>query len=307
MQALIHAIATVQVRIQTNGPLYANSELQTRYGLIDPILRALEWDIANPDEVQVEYPVVVNGQNKAADYVLLCQGKPLVVIEAKSLSTNLASARIQGFVYCSSIGAAYLVCTDGDQWEFYETQSQQLLMQTKISSLSVCDAVQKLLCLWKPIVCTSPKNIPQIYTPVSSVSHQHESTRQSRGGQQSIPPPVPGAIPLCDLPYELVSGRTQPPSNIYFPPSYNPISVRSFRDILVQVVNYCDSLGKIPSGGIGGIVVPSGSPLKNPSRYSQAKSKSWFVLTHGSAKQMVDYAIRVLKACGIDPCTVFVL
>jgi hypothetical protein len=27
MQALIHAIATVQVRIQTNGPLYANSEL----------------------------------------------------------------------------------------------------------------------------------------------------------------------------------------------------------------------------------------------------------------------------------------
>jgi hypothetical protein len=75
----------------------------------------------------------------------------------------------------------------------------------------------------------------------------------------------------------------------------------------VKVVDYCDSLGKIPSGGIDKIVVPSGSPLKNLSRYSQAKSKSWFVLTHGSAKQMVDYAIRVLKACGIDPCTVFVL
>jgi hypothetical protein len=231
MQALIHAIATVQVRIQTNGPLYANSELQTRYGLIDPILRALEWDIANPDEVQVEYPVVVNGQNKAADYVLLCQGKPLVVIEAKSLSTNLASARIQGFVYCSSIGAAYLVCTDGNQWDLYETQSQQLLQKIQLSSLSVYDAALKLLCLWKPIVCTSPKSIPQICTP-------------ARGGQQSIPPPVPGAIPLCDLPYELVSGRTQPPSNIYFPPSYNPISVRSFKDILVKVVDYCDSWGK---------------------------------------------------------------
>jgi hypothetical protein len=292
MQALVHAIATVQVRIQTNGPLYANNEYQTRYGLIDPILHALEWDTANPDEVQVEYPVVINNQNNAADYVLLCQDKPLVVIEAKSLSTNLARARVQGFVYCSSIGAAYLVCTDGNQWDLYETQSQQLLQKIQLSSLSVYDAALKLLCLWKPIVCTSPKSIPQICTP-------------ARGGQQSIPPPVPGAIPLCDLPYELVSGRTQPPSNIYFPPSYNPISVRSFKDILVKVVDYCDSLGKIPSGGIDKIVVPSGSPLKNPSRYSQ--EKSWFVLTHGSAKQMVDYAIRVLKACGIDPCTVFVL
>jgi hypothetical protein len=258
MQALIHAIATVQVRIQTNGPLYANSELQTRYGLIDPILRALEWDIANPDEVQVEYL----SKGGRADYVLLCHGKPLLVIEAKSLSGSLAGALNQGFGYCSSLGAAYLVCTDGDQWEFYETQNKQLLMQTKISSLSVCDAAQKLLCLWKPIVCTSPKNIPQICTPVSSVSHQHESTRQSRGGQQSIPPPVPGAIPLCDLPYELVSGRTQPPSNIYFPPSYNPISVRSFKDILVKVVDYCDSLGKIPSGGIDKIVVPFSSKIK---------------------------------------------
>jgi len=282
MQALIHAIATVRVRIRTHGPLYANSELQTRYGLIDPILRALEWDIANPDEVQVEYL----SKGGRADYVLLCHGKPLLVIEAKSLSGSLAGALNQGFGYCSSLGAAYLVCTDGDQWEFYETQSQQLLMQTKISSLNVCDAVLKLLCLWKPIVCTSPESIPQ-------------------SGQQSIPPPAPGAIPLCNLPLALASGRTQHPSNIYFPPSYNPISVRSFRDILVQVVDYCDSLGKIPSGGIDKIVVQPGSPLKNPSRYSRVRS--WFVLTHGSAKQMVDYAIRVLNACGIDPCTVFVL
>lgn len=48
MQALIQAIATVQVRIQAQSPIYADSELQTRYGLIDPILRALEWDVSNP-------------------------------------------------------------------------------------------------------------------------------------------------------------------------------------------------------------------------------------------------------------------
>jgi hypothetical protein len=64
MQALLQAIATVQVRIQAHGSIYANSELQTRYGLIDPILRALEWDISNPEEVQVDsaasVPIIVN-------------------------------------------------------------------------------------------------------------------------------------------------------------------------------------------------------------------------------------------------------
>lgn len=304
MQALVHAIATVQVRIQTHGPLYANNEYQTRYGLIDPILRALEWDTVNPDDVQVEYPVVINNQNKAADYVLLCQGEPLVVIEAKSLSTNLAIARAQGFVYCSSIRAPYLVCTDGDYWEFYETQSKQLLMQSKISSLNVWDAAQKLLYLWKPIVCTSPKNIPQIRTPVSSVSSQRKSTRKSRGGQQSIPPPVPEAIPLCNLPLALASGSAQPPSNIYFPPTYTAVPVGSFKDIMVKTVQYCNSLGKIPSVGVGTIVMPSGVSPQNPSRYSLVGP--WFVCTHGSAGQMVQYAIRVLKACGLDPCTVFV-
>jgi hypothetical protein len=304
MQALIHAIATVQVRIQTHGPLYANKEYQTRYGLIDPILRALEWDTANPDDVQVEYTVKVNNQQKEADYVLLCCGKPLVVIEAKSLSENLAKAQVQGFEYCSSIGAAYLVCTDGDYWEFYETQNKRLLQQIKISSLNVCEAAQGLLFLWKPIVCTPPKDIPQICTPVSSASSERKVKRKSRGGQKSIPPPVPGAIPLCDLPYELASGKTQTPSYIYFPPNYTAVPVGSFKDILVRTVEYCDRLRKIPQEGVGRIVVPSGTSPGNPARYSRVES--WFVCTHGSARQMVEYAIRVLKACGIDPCTVFI-
>jgi len=305
VQALIHAIATVQVRIQTHAPLYANKEYQTRYGLIDPILRALEWDTANPDDVQVEYTVKVNNQQKEADYVLLCCGKPLVVIEAKSLSENLAKAQVQGFEYCSSIGAAYLVCTDGDYWEFYETQNKRLLQQIKISSLNVCEAAQGLLFLWKPIVCTPPKDIPQICTPVSSASSERKVKRKSRGGQQSIPPFVPGATPLCKLPIALASGSTQPPSNIYFPPDYAAVPVGSFKDILVKTVDYCNSLGKIPSGGVRIIVMPSGVSPGNPARYSLVGS--WFVCTHGSARQMVEYAIRVLQACGIDPCTVFVL
>jgi hypothetical protein len=183
-------------------------------------------------------------------------------------------------------------------------KTERLLQEVKISSLSVCEAAQGLLFLWKPIVCTPPKDIPQICTPVSSASSERKVKRKSRGGQKSIPPPVPGAIPLCDLPYELASGKTQTPSYIYFPPNYTEVPVGSFKDILVRTVEYCDRLGKIPQGGVGRIVVPSGTSPGNPARYSRVGS--WFVCTHGSARQMVEYAIRVLKACGIDPCTVFI-
>jgi type I site-specific restriction endonuclease len=115
MQALLQAIATVQVRIQAHGSIYANSELQTRYGLIDPILRALEWDISNPEEVQVDCTA---GSGKA-DYVLMSQSNPHIVIEAKSLKMMNSNCVSQGSAYCSALGASVLVCTDGETWSIY--------------------------------------------------------------------------------------------------------------------------------------------------------------------------------------------
>ena len=262
MQALIHAIATVQVRIQAHSPVYANSEFQTRYGLIDPILRALEWDVSNPDEVQVDYPA----GNGKADYVLMRHGQSLVVIEAKALSSLATNTVQQGIGYRNALGAPYLVCTDGDSWELYDKQVN-ILTQVKISSTDVCDAAQKLLRLWKPVVYHFPKKIPQICMPISSVSS---------GAQYQPPSPPPNAISLPQFLTQLTSGL--------------------------------DGLWKIPQGGVGKIVVPSGTPIKQPVYYSNVTNvRSWFVYTHGSAKHLVGYTIRVLKGCGVDPNNVYVL
>lgn len=61
-------------------------ETRTRYWLVDPILRALGWDVNNPDEVRVEYPV--NGG--FADYAFFIPGQknPVMIIEAKAMGDS---------------------------------------------------------------------------------------------------------------------------------------------------------------------------------------------------------------------------
>lgn len=69
-------------------------EPQTRYALIDPILRALGWDTEDPKECYPEW-TFRNQRSKRADYVLFARSTsreiidgsaiPVIVIEAKSV------------------------------------------------------------------------------------------------------------------------------------------------------------------------------------------------------------------------------
>ncbi len=90
------------------------NEVQTRATLIDPMLRALGWDVGNPDEVALE-----TGRGfGVADYALKDRrtGTPMILVEAKSLNTDLANAMNQVSRYCYSEGVRLGIVTDGDDW-----------------------------------------------------------------------------------------------------------------------------------------------------------------------------------------------
>ena len=85
--SLKDAIMAVVRQVGEHGDyIVVTHEMRTRYAVIDPILEALGWDIANPSQVRVEYGVKVSGKMKRVDYALLSKGKPLVLVEAKKLS-----------------------------------------------------------------------------------------------------------------------------------------------------------------------------------------------------------------------------
>ena len=81
--------------------LAANHETSTRYMIIDPILRALGWDLSDPEQCIVECPIYPAEEESAypvfrLDYLLLdSAGKPAVLIEAKNI---LEDTRNQDFL-----------------------------------------------------------------------------------------------------------------------------------------------------------------------------------------------------------------
>ena len=283
MQALLQAIATVQVRIQAHGSIYANSELQTRYGLIDPILRALEWDISNPEEVQVDCTA---GSGKA-DYVLMSQSNPHIVIEAKALKMMNSNCVSQGSAYCSALGASVLVCTDGETWSIYRSPSFTQSATVNLSRDDIFQVISSLISLYNQ-------------AKLPSQIQFNTSTSSAPSAQMTLP----------DFAASLTAGGQTPPFKVIFPGSHGIVNAKTFKDIFVETVKYLDSMGKIPSNGIQRvrgyqrIVVPAGTPLQNPARFSRVGF--WEVCTHGSASQMVQNAIDALQVCGVNPNTVYI-
>ena len=96
-----------------------NSEMSTRYILIDPILNALGWELSNPSECVVEN-VTEGGK---PDYTLLDEeGEAVIVIEAKRIDgyTRYSGYNEQLGRYADSYPAIDVaVITNGQYWDIY--------------------------------------------------------------------------------------------------------------------------------------------------------------------------------------------
>ena len=110
-------------------------EDQTRYGIIDPIIRALGWDTADPKECHPEYPR--GNDQERVDYALFRRldmdklresdmPAPDIIIEAKALdeSLELAFDKLRRYVQSPPrMNRGIAVLTDGVKWRLYEVGS----------------------------------------------------------------------------------------------------------------------------------------------------------------------------------------
>lgn len=109
-------------------------ELRTRVLLIDPLLRALDWDLENPDQVEVE----VKREEGTPDYTLIKDGLPVALIEAKGLGENL-NAKDPGQVIRYTTDPNFqrvsvVVFTNGDEWLFFRQSERWKSESVKITS-----------------------------------------------------------------------------------------------------------------------------------------------------------------------------
>ena len=81
-------IHSVRSRARTHGNHIAEYETRTKYALIDPLLGALGWNLANPAQVKLELEI----KGGRIDYAFFKSGleNPVVLLEAKRLTPKAA-------------------------------------------------------------------------------------------------------------------------------------------------------------------------------------------------------------------------
>ncbi len=106
----------------SSGRLASFDETQTKATAIEPILRKLGWDVADPDEVRREYSVRTRPNARPVDYLLFCDDTPKIIVEAKRGNQSLQRHQEQlqdyvGFALAERVEIALL--TNGAVWWYY--------------------------------------------------------------------------------------------------------------------------------------------------------------------------------------------
>ena len=96
------------------------SEANTVSALIVPLLEVLGWNIRDPDEVQMEYPIRIGEKTEYVDIALKINNRPVVFIEAKSVDTPLRDHLAeQPIKYANAEGVSWCVLINGGELRLY--------------------------------------------------------------------------------------------------------------------------------------------------------------------------------------------
>ena len=117
MRELLEDIAA---KLRANA--YTNEE-HVRLSLVARLLRALDWDIWNPQEVNTEFYTAPREDRTRVDIALFAQpAEPAVYMEVKNvgkIGSRLREIELQMRDYNRNNNAMFSVLTDGRYWRFY--------------------------------------------------------------------------------------------------------------------------------------------------------------------------------------------
>ena len=117
---LVNIINELRESLKSYRKELEKNEALVRYCIVDPLLRALGWDLRNPNQVVPEYTVSRGKKKMRLDYLLRdAEGKPFVAIEVKALD-KVEEAEKEVFSAIRESKAKFAVITDGKSWHLYE-------------------------------------------------------------------------------------------------------------------------------------------------------------------------------------------
>jgi hypothetical protein len=184
------ATALIQVRdriAKHRGP--GIGEENTKHALIEPVLRALGWDLEDLDEVRCEFKL--KQADNPVDYALFVHGNLRLFVEAKALSENLDKWANQVMGYAGVAGIVeWIVLTNGNEYRIYNAHApvpvNQKLFKRVVLADDEPDTISTLLLLSKAQLQG---------TVIDALWSQHFVDRQVKQAVEGLS----GIVPSADL------------------------------------------------------------------------------------------------------------
>jgi hypothetical protein len=125
MENFIDQIKSLARRVQKMKDSILTEEA-TKMSVLMPFFQALGYDVFNPEEFLPEFVADVGiKKGEKVDYAILQNGKPVILIEAKSIQEVLTKHDSQLFRYFGTTSAKFAILTNGIIYRFYTDLDEQ--------------------------------------------------------------------------------------------------------------------------------------------------------------------------------------
>lgn len=109
-----------------------STEEATKTALIMPFFNLLDYDVFNPLEFIPEYTADIGTKKgEKVDYAIIKDGKPVILIEAKSVEDDLTKHDSQLFRYFTATQAKFAILTNGIVYKFFTDLEENNIMDEK--------------------------------------------------------------------------------------------------------------------------------------------------------------------------------
>ena len=276
MREFIDAIDVVRKRIKEHKKSLIGNEAMTRYALIDPILKALDWDVSDPGIVTPED----KGSAGSIDYLM---GKGMVV-EAKKLDEPLDKHADQLIKYVKETKVRYGVLTNGRRWRLYDSQESMRSVKTEFNVTDTIDVV------------------------IRNATSLHRLVIEEKIGPN--PPPIPpNVLPIKEIKYR---ASMAPPTKLVLPDG--PVAVKSWTGVIVGVAEWLvekkhldETHCPIPSGPKNLLLNTEPVHQDGNKKFTSYKQVGHLYLNTDAITQSVGpYSVKLIEAAKLDPADFFV-
>lgn len=308
LEPLMSALDRARQTIGQLGTELRRNEDQTRQSLINPILRELGWETANPAAVRNQFPIKQN----RVDYALMAErDDPIAIVEAKRLGESIENNLSQLIAYAYDAPVQFAAITDGNIWEIYRVEHDEesftfrRLSRTTISTDPLNEVAVRLLQLSHENLGSEQPFEIRVIPLVAEVTESNGVDPESDG-----PPTDDSWVALSEF---SPPAGTRAPTSIRFPGN-SDYHLSKWSEMVVEVANWLYDSGHLKTSDVPIVYSDSGhihsQPVnregENMDNPYQIRAKDLFVETAGTGNTVIQRSTNILNQFKIDPATVHV-